>query len=339
VNNNALNPGQELDSSNLLVIIYRWRKTIIISVILAAIISAGASFLITPKYKSTATMFPTRDNSLGEQLLEAPNRVLIQYGEEEDGEYLMQLLESADVRNKVADKFDLWTTYGIEKGAPQSKGYLQLAYSENVNVEATKFGSINVTVMDKDPEKAAAMANAISALADSLHLNMRKQRAKVIIDAAEKNLETVRVEIAQIKDSIKTLAGDGVFSFEEQILGMSKSYGKALAEGQSDRASKIKAEMTAISQFGADYLSLLVHLELAAAREAHLLKRLNLFQTEYDSQLPAKMVVDNAEVSDKKAYPIRWLIVAMSTISTLIFVVAFVLIWETFSRLKKSGLI
>lgn len=284
-------------------------------------------------------MFPTRDNSLGEQLLEAPNRVLIQYGEEEDGEYLMQLLESADVRNKVADKFDLWTTYGIEKGAPQSKGYLQLAYSENVNVEATKFGSINVTVMDKDPEKAAAMANAISALADSLHLNMRKQRAKVIIDAAEKNLETVRVEIAQIKDSIKTLAGDGVFSFEEQILGMSKSYGKALAEGQSDRASKIKAEMTAISQFGADYLSLLVHLELAAAREAHLLKRLNLFQTEYDSQLPAKMVVDNAEVSDKKAYPIRWLIVAMSTISTLIFVVAFVLIWETFSRLKKSGLI
>jgi uncharacterized protein involved in exopolysaccharide biosynthesis len=97
--------------------------------------------------------------------------------------------------------------------------------------------------------------------------------------------------------------------------------------------------MAAISQFGADYLSLLVHLELAAAREAHLLKRLNLFQTEYDSQLPAKMVVDNAEVSDKKAYPIRWLIVAMSTISTLIFVVAFILIWETFSRLKKSGLI
>jgi uncharacterized protein involved in exopolysaccharide biosynthesis len=339
VNNSTLTPSQELDSSNLLVTMYRWRKTIIISVVLAGIISAAASFLITPKYKSTATMFPARDNSIGEQLMEAPNRSLIQYGEEEDGEYLMQLLESAEIRNKVADKFDLWTAYGIQKGAPQSKGYLQLAYSENINVEATKFGSINVTVLDKDPEKAAAIANTISELADSLHLEMRKKRALSVLETAKQSQAKIQEEIKMMKDSIKTLADKGVFSFEEQILGMSKSYGKALAAGQNDKASKIKAEMASISQFGADYLSLLIHLELASAREAHLLKRINIFQSECDSQLPASMIVDVAEPSDKKAYPIRWLIVAMSIVSTLIFVLAFVLIWETFSRLKKSGLI
>jgi uncharacterized protein involved in exopolysaccharide biosynthesis len=339
VNNNPLTPSQELDSSNLLVILYRWRKTIIISVILAVFVSAGASFLITPKYKSTVTMFPARDNSLGEQLLESSNRMIIQYGEEEDGEYLMQLLQSSDVRNKVADKFDLWKVYSIEKGAPQSKGYLQLAYSEHVNVEATKYGSIEVTVLDKDPQLAADLANTIASLADSLHLRMRKERALVIIEAAEKSLADVKEEITLIKDSIKTLSENGVFSFREQILGMSKSYGKALADGQIERASKIKAEMASISQSGADYLSLNVHLDLASSREAHLIKRLNLFQAEYNSELPAKMIVDNAEISDKKAYPIRWLIVAMSAISTFIFIVAFVLIWETFSRLKKSGLI
>jgi uncharacterized protein involved in exopolysaccharide biosynthesis len=339
VNNNTPHSNQELDSSNLLITIYRWRKTILISLLLAAVISALASFLITPKYKSTVTMFPAEDNSIGEHLMAGPITSLINYGEEEDGEYLMQLLESSEIRNKITDKFDLWSSYGIQKGAPQSKGYMNLAYSEHVNVEATKFGSVNVTVLDKDPEKAAAIANEISELADSLNTQMRRARATKALEGARKTSVTLQDEIKLIQDSIKVLASKGVFSFEEQILGMAKSYGKALASGKNESASKIKAEMASISEFGADYLALLVRLELAATREAHLNKRMNVFQAELDSELPVKMVVDVAEPSDKKAYPIRWLIVAVSIISTLIFVIAFVLIWESFSKLKKSGLI
>jgi capsular polysaccharide biosynthesis protein len=337
VSQSSFTPEQELESTNLLVILYRWRKTLIITMILAAVISAGASFMITPKFKSTATVFPARDNSIGEQIYESPARVVMQYGEEEDGEYLMQLLASADVRNVLIEKYDLWSVYGIPKGSPQAKGYMMKAYADAVNVEATKFGSIDVTVLDADPKRAAQMANDITAYADSLHVKMRKERAKEIVRVAKENLTIVTEEVKQITDSIHALRNMGVYSYEEQIDGLSRMYGKALADGQSERAAKIKQEMNAIAAYGGEFMHLKEKLELALIRQAHLIKRLHIFETEDFANLSAALRVDAAEESDKKAYPIRWLIVAISMIATLVFTIAFILIWDTFSKLKQAG--
>lgn len=337
MSSNSFSPEQELESANLLVILFKWKITIVVAVVLAAVVSAGASFLIKPKYKSTATVFPARDNSIGEQIYESPSRTVIQYGEEEDGEYLMQLLTAAEIRNKIADKHDLWTAYGIPKDSPQAKGYMTRAYSDAVNVEATRFGSIEVSVLDEKPERAAAIANDITAFADSLHIRMRKERAAEIVRVAKENLHQTNLEIYAVTDSLAALREKGVYSYEEQIDGMARMYGKALAEGHNDRAAKIKAEMTELAQYGPDYIRLKEKQELVLLRQAHITKRLNIFKTEDFSFLSPAMRVDKAEESDKKAYPIRWLIVAISMISTLVFIIAFILIWDTFSKLKKAG--
>lgn len=333
----SITPEQELASTNLLVILYRWRKMIIVTMVLAAVVSAAASFMITPKFKSTATVFPARDNSIGEQIYESPARVVMQFGEEEDGEYLMQLLAAAEVRNIIVDKYDLWSVYGIPKDSPQAKGYMMKAYSDAVNVEATKYGSIDVTVLDADPNRAANIANDITVFADTLHIRMRKERAREIVRVAKENLTIVTGEVKQITDSLQALRNNGVFSYEEQIDGLSRMYGKALADGQSERAAKIKQEMNSIAAYGGEYIHLKEKLELALIRQAHLIKRLHIFETEDFASLSAALKVDKAEASDKKAYPIRWLIVAISMMATLVFTIAFILIWDTFSKLKQAG--
>jgi uncharacterized protein involved in exopolysaccharide biosynthesis len=48
-------------------------------------------------------------------------------------------------------------------------------------------------------------------------------------------------------------------------------------------------------------------------------------------------VVDYASAADKKSFPIRWLIVAMSTISAFVFTFIVLLIVDNFNRLRSQG--
>ena len=60
-------------------------------------------------------------------------------------------------------------------------------------------------------------------------------------------------------------------------------------------------------------------IEAAYDREAILKKRFELMKLDAETQMPSAFVVDYASAADKKAKPIRWLIVVMSVVSTLVF--------------------
>ncbi|UPT68050.1 MAG: Wzz/FepE/Etk N-terminal domain-containing protein [Sphingobacteriales bacterium JAD_PAG50586_3] len=65
----ALTNPKEFNSLNLLGLIFKhWIKLAIIALV-AAVVSAGASYLIKPKYKSSVILFPARQNSLSKSLL------------------------------------------------------------------------------------------------------------------------------------------------------------------------------------------------------------------------------------------------------------------------------
>ena len=61
-------------------------------------------------------------------------------------------------------------------------------------------------------------------------------------------------------------------------------------------------------------------------------RKLDELKIDAESYIPQKFVVDEAPVNFKKAYPIRWLIVAVSTISAFIFGVVILLVFETISQ-------
>jgi len=58
--------NNNLQSSNLLVLVYKWRKQLIGLTLIAAVLAAGASFLIEEKYKSTVVLFASQQHSFGE---------------------------------------------------------------------------------------------------------------------------------------------------------------------------------------------------------------------------------------------------------------------------------
>lgn len=333
------NPASTLESSNILVLLFKWRKTILIVVAAAALISAGASFLIKPKFKSTITMFASKSYSIGEQLYESTDKDLTELGDEEDAEKLLQLLNSDELRSKIIDKYDLWTVYEIPKDAPGAKTYIALEYNDNVESKMTRFGSVTTSVLDTDPKRAQAIANDIALYADTINVQMRRDRSVEALRIAQKEIQTIEMEVKAIDDSIKTLQELGVYSYHNQISALSEMYGRAIAQGYPDRADRIKKDMDFLAKYGAQYNDLEERMEYTHLKLANLNRRAALIQADADSNLPVKFVVDYAQEADKKAYPIRWLIVAMSVVSAFVFVVAFILIWETFNRLKRQGLV
>jgi len=327
-----------LGSTNLIVFLYQWRKVIIGLCFLAAVASSIASFIIEEKFKSSVTMFATPQHSIGEQFYEEQKKEdLLEFGEKEDAERLLQILNSDRIRNRVIEKYNLWEHYDISPSAPGANTIMGKEYNSNVSSKLTRYGSILVEVLDKSDTLAALMANDIAFLLDSVSNELRNGRAMEAFLYAKNSLEQVQGEIRLLEDSMATIRSYGVYDYFTQIETLSEQYGTAIVNGQPKRAEQIRQQMEEISQFGNIYNKLDALLEAAYEREEVLKKRYDLMYLDATSQLPSKFVVDYAAVSDKKAYPVRWLIVVMSVAATFLISVIGILILENFRILKAQG--
>src|SRR5574338_1376577 len=108
-----------LESTSLLFLLVRWRKPlaiVMLSTLIAAFIFSGPSF-IEPKYKSTVILFPSATNSISKAILEdsySEKQDILAFGEEEQAEQMLQILNSDEIREAIIKKFDLFTHYKIE---------------------------------------------------------------------------------------------------------------------------------------------------------------------------------------------------------------------------------
>jgi hypothetical protein len=281
------------------------------------VLSSAAALLMEEQFKSTVIMFATPQHSIGEQFYEEIKRNdLLEYGETEDAERLLQILNSDRIRNRIIQKYDLWKHYDIEQASAGAQSLLGKEYNSNVDARLTRYGSIEVAVLDRDPKQAADMANDIAFLADSVANRLRNERAQEALVYAGSSLSQVQEEIQSMETRLGKLYELGVYDFATQIEGLNEQYATALAKG-SGNAEKIRRQMAEISLHANDFNKLSNLIEAAYDREAILKKRFELMKLDAETQMPSAFIVDSAAPADKKSKPIRWLIVAMTVASTL----------------------
>lgn len=335
---NAQPQDTTLSSANLFLFLFKWWKPIVILCFIAAVGSAIASFIIEEKFKSTVVMFATPQHSIGEQFYEEQKKEdLLAFGEKEDAERLLQILNSDKIRNRIIQKYNLWEHYEIEKTDPGANTLMAKEYNSNVSSKLTKFGSIQTEVLDKSDTLAALMANDIALLLDSVSNQLRNERAMEAFQYAKGSLEQVQGEIQVLEDSMSVIRELGVYDYFAQIETLNEQYGIAIVKGQPKRAQEIKDQMDHISQYGNIYNKLDALLESAYEREEVLKRRYDLMYLDATSKLPSKFVVDYAAVSDKKAYPVRWLIVVMSVAATFVLSIIGILALQNIQQLKTQG--
>ncbi len=335
--------SESFDSTNILLFLHKWRKPLIIvtSVAIIASIIFSSSFFITPKFKSTVILYPAASNAVSKALLtENPSATddILKFGAEEETEQMLQILNSNKIRDKVIAKYDLINHYGISQNSRFKNTLLYDEYDQNITFRRTEFMAIKITVLDKDPQMAADIANDISALLDSTKNDMQQERAQKGYSIVKEKYFKLKDEIQVMEDSLKVLREFGVIDYETQAEMINQQLAIELAHGNKGAVDRLQAKLDVLAKYGGSYVSIRDALEYEKKQLSMLKAKYEEAKTDAEQVLPSKFVVNSAYKAEKKSYPIRWIIVVISTISAFLLTVVIILIIENLSNYFPSQL-
>ena len=196
--------GNDYDHNTTILFFKKWWKLLMWVFIIALAASIVVSLLITPRYKSTATLFPTNSNRLSKAIMDYHYSLdFMDYGIERDCEYCIQILSSESMERDVCKRFNLIEHYGINPNDPHKMFKLHEQYRGNVNVRRTEFLGVEVSVLDVDPQWAADMANFIAANYDTVCHRIHHARACNAADIMQGVCTQMEQEIRDLQDSLR----------------------------------------------------------------------------------------------------------------------------------------
>lgn len=337
------------DSLSVVEFLLKWRKPLIIVTVLAGITSiifSGPKF-IKPRFKSTVIFYPATTNSVSKALLNEnayDRNDPLEFGEEEQAEQLIQILYSDDIQREIIEKFDLMNHYDIKPGAKYRYTQLSKKFSDNIRFRRTEYSSVEIQVLDTDPEVAANMANEVARLLDETKYKIQREQALKALKIVETQYMSKRNFVNTLNDSLNFFRNMGIFDYDLQIDHITDVYVTATAGiaetkaklrvlrdkgvAASDTAiinnearlggfiassEKLQETLTLLSRYGGAYSSVKDQLEYENEELVKLRQRFDRAQVDVDEVLPVKFVVNSAKVAEKKTYPLRSLIVLLST--------------------------
>ncbi|MCK9612696.1 MAG: Wzz/FepE/Etk N-terminal domain-containing protein [Bacteroidales bacterium] len=334
------NKQVSFNTTNFFFFLYKWHKHLIIIGLTAAIVSAALSFLITPKYKSTVILFPTSTNAISKALLAdnfGGSLDILEFGEEAQTEQLLQILSSNEIRARVIKKFNLMNHYEIDPDSKYKMTRLYEEYNSSITSKRTEYMAVEITVMDKNPQMAADIANYISEQLDSVKNQMQKERAFKAFQIVEAEYKKLQSDILKLEDSLTVLRKLGINDYETQAEAYNTQLAIALSKNNKEAVRAIEERIKILGEYGSAYVSIRDELELEKKQLSAIKAKYEEAKVDANSDLPAKFVVDRAFKAEKKSTPVRWLIVAVSTLSALFLSILTLIIIENFSKKKFSA--
>ena len=335
-----INESASFNSTNFIVFLWHKRVILISLTVAAAILAAvfSAPFFITPKFKSTVVLIPTSTNSISKALLgdnQGYKQDLLQFGEEEHAEQLLQILNSSKIRDRVIEKYNLMKHYDIEKDSKYKRTALNKEYKSNIKYRRTENMAVEITVMDANPDTAALIANDIAALLDSLKIGMQKERAYRGYEIVKQEYESMRDDIQNKEDSLTKLREFGVHDYETQAEMINRQLAIEIAKNPNSNAVKaLDDKLSVLAKYGGPYVSLRDGLEYEKKLLVEVKEKFDKAKIDAMEELPQTFKVDMAYPAEKKSYPVRWLIVLVASVSTFLLAIFILILIDSLKDVK-----
>ena len=314
--------SSEHNSFDLISFLWSKKSWLISISILAFISSSVVSLIIEEKFESTVTLYPSKTSSITFNQTITEDQSISKFGEDQEAEQMLQILESSSIRSKIISKYDLMSHYEIDLSSKYVNTNLTKTYLKNINFKRNKNGAVLIIVLDRSPDTAALIANDISLLFDSIKNAMIHERAVTDFEVKKQKLNKIRAEVQSLRDTMTSLSTMGVVT-EDAYRALTEGYVNA-KDAQMKESFKIKMNMT--EKYGSVLKSFEIKAGFLAKRLANMETSYEQAESDANSNLSHKFIVEKAYPAEKKAYPIRWLIVVLSTFSTLLLGITLILI-------------
>lgn len=292
-------------NTSLIKLIIKWKITYIIITVLSICLSVVFSgpYFIKPLFKSYAVVYPAN---------------LLPYSSETPTEQMLQLLKSEDIIFNVAKKFNLGPRYSIDTNDQYYKSKIVGKYNDIVSIHKTEYESVYIEALDYDPLVAY---NIVKEIINQMNLKARelqRDKTKEIVKLYKDQLDYKARQIDSIEKRMTLLRKEyNVMSYDYQIKEITK--GMASNSGNGKKVSnEVEKTFENIKIYGGEYVNLdrYIFSLTNAYNEIKVLYDKSI--SDLNKELTYANMVTTPVPADKKSYPIRWLIVLISTLSTLV---------------------
>ena len=298
----------------LKLLLPQWKKLVIVAVV-AILVSfiISSPMVMKPLYKSYAVVYPVN---------------LSASSEESNTEQLLQWFNSEEVKNAVAEKFKLYEHYNIDTADAKHRTYFNLKYKELVSINSTLYESIEISVKDQSPEMAKKIVQGIIDATNELILAVKKQRLEEYIYNNQKELQISSAKIDSLKGMINSIRKEyNIVDFQYQSKYIAKELAKnpVLSEGNSKIAEGLKIQRTELERLRDVISSQIVTYNTIR-------NQIDVYHLDFENRISFTNVVSKPTLPDSKCYPIRSLVVAIFTLSSVL--IACVVI--VFTNIKRK---
>ncbi len=345
--------------------IWQWRWPITYVTVAGTLMAVIISLLL-PEYFTSQTAFLTisPDQVSIDGVFGNSNSRIQFYGTGDDIDRLMAVAESDALVDHMVEEFDLYQVYDIDSTKQKAPVYVRREFLSLYDVKKTPRDAIELSVSDKDPVRAAAMARAARERINEISLNLiratQERSAAGLRDEVnnrEENLADLNRRLRELRDKYgvyNTAAqsealAERTTSMQENLASTGakiSAYRQRGGRGARDSIAKYEIQLAGLESAKTDLDSQLMRLNLSIGPLDNLEEerldlnnalsedriRLKQFETILRSEQRALEVVEEAKVPVAKSYPIRSLIVLGALVFSFVVAVAGALLIDATRR-------
>ena len=345
--------------------LWRWRKQIVLTTAAGAVLAIVISLLLPNEYLGrTAFIALSPEQASIEGTFGASGRAPLVYGTSDDLDRLLSVAESDELIDFMVDSFNLYRVYDIDSTKQKAPITVRREFLSNYEVERNQRDVVELSILDREPERAAEMVTAARNRIDAINLAL-------IRGTQLRNSSSLREQIGQAEAALMSLnerSGElrdryGVYNTEAQSEALSTQLTTAQAElsataarlaafrrrggaGARDSIAKLEVQLAGLRSARSvldsqlvnlnSSIGLIDNLEEERDRLAQQLSydriRLGQFETVLGADQRTIEVVEESKVPVAKAKPVRWLIVVGATLVTFLLAVLGVLLIDSGRR-------
>jgi len=327
------------DLSNVYVFLYKYRLALFVVMFLGGLVSLIVSMSIQEKYKSLAVIYPANTSSVSKALVGpgyGGRSDIMEFGEEEKSEQLLEILNSDNVKNILIDEFDLMNHYDISKESTSPNYDLNEILETNISFKRNKNMALEIKVLDHSPDTAAKIVKALLLAVDEVIYSIQNKRAIQGLSIVKASYLALSKEVNEMEDSLAFIMGKGVLHIKSQSKVYGAAYAKAISQGNKKAEMALKEKLDLLSEYGAKSISLRKTLTNERRRLSVLKGKYTEAKIDAKSRLQNYFVITAPFAAEKKSYPVRWLIVVMGVLGAFLTGMAAIAFYEQFQKLKTQ---
>jgi capsular polysaccharide biosynthesis protein len=311
---------------NLVRIFLKWKWHLLAIVAIAAVIAVVLSspLVIKPRFRSSAVLYPSN---------------VAPYSDESETEQMLQWFNSRDIMDSIMLHYDLPAHYGISRDHKHFQSVMQYMYNRNVRISKTQFESVNIDVLDTDPVRARDMVNSIIDFYNKKIRQIHREKYAEVVASYKNMIDLKQSEIDSVLHQHYILRTEyGIIDYNNQTREIARGHlrtvdGTNAQHINTDEVARLKAN---IEEKGGEFI-------LYNARIYTLVEQLGNMYKEYDDALmhytkefTYTNIVSHPTVPDKKATPIRWLILLYTVVAAAFFSVVVIALIENSRSMQEK---